>query len=44
MLLKEKLNSVNFKVPRFPTGDKKIFDKTLLVKKVEGCAVGFYKE
>ena len=41
-----KVNSVNVKVPRFTTGDTKIFDKTLLVTKVEdlACAVGFYKE
>ena len=38
------VNSVNVKVPRFTTGDTKIFDKTLLVTKVENlaCAVGFY--
>ena len=41
-----KVNSVNVKVPRFTTGDTKIFDKTLLVTKVEdlACAVGFYKK
>ena len=41
-----KVNSVNVKVPRFTTGDAKIFDKTLLVTKVEdlACAVGFYKK
>ena len=41
-----KVSSVNVKVPRFTTGDTKIFDKTLLVTKVEdlACAVGFYKE
>ena len=35
---------INVKVPRFTTGDTKIFDKTLLVTKVEdlACAVGFY--
>ena len=38
------VNSVNIKVPRFTTGDTKIFDKTLLVTKVDdlACAVGFY--
>ena len=43
---KGKVSSVNVKVPRFTTGDTKIFDKTLLVTKVEdlACAVGFYKE
>ncbi len=41
-----KVSSVNVKVPRFTTGDTKIFDKTLLVTKVEdlACAVGFYKK
>ena len=41
-----KVSSVNVKVPRFTTGDTKIFDKTLLVTKVEGlaCAVGYYKK
>ena len=41
-----KVNAVNVKVPRFTTGDMKIFDKTLLVTKVEdlACAVGFYKK
>ena len=41
-----KVSSVNVKVPRFTTGDTKIFDKTLLVTKIEdlACAVGFYKE
>ena len=41
-----KVSSVNVKVPRFTTGDTKIFDKTLLVTKVENlaCAVGFYKK
>ena len=41
-----KVSSVNVKVPRFTTGDKKIFEKTLLVTKVEdlACAVGFYKK
>ena len=41
-----KVNSVNVTVPRFTTGDTKIFDKTLLVTKVEdlACAVGFYKK
>ena len=41
-----KVNSVNVKVPRFTTGDTKIFDKTLLVTKVEdlACAVGYYKK
>ena len=41
-----KVSSVNYKVPRFTTGDTKIFDKTLLVTKVDdlACAVGFYKK
>ena len=41
-----KVSSGNVKVPRFTTGDKKIFEKTLLVTKVEdlACAVGFYKK
>ena len=41
-----KVHSVNVKVPRFTTGDTKIFDKTLLITKVEdlACAVGFYKK
>ena len=41
-----KVNSINVKVPRFTTGDTKIFDKTLLVTKVEdlACAVGYYKK
>ena len=41
-----KVSSVNVKVPRFTTGDTKIFDKTLLVTKLDdlACAVGFYKE
>ena len=41
-----KVKSVNVKVPRFTTGDTKIFDKTLLVTKVEdlACAVGYYKK
>ena len=41
-----KVSSVNVKVPRFTTGDTKIFDKTLLVTKVDdlACAVGFYKK
>ena len=41
-----KVSSVNVKVPRFTTGDTKIFDKTLLVTKIEdlACAVGFYKK
>ena len=33
------VNSVNFKVPRFTTGDTKIFDKTLLVTKVDNLDV-----
>ena len=41
-----KVSSVNVKVPRFTTGDAKIFDKTLLVTKINdlACAVGFYKK
>ena len=41
-----KVSSINVKVPRFTTGDTKIFDKTLLVTKVDdlACAVGFYKK
>ena len=41
-----KVNSINIRVPRFTTGDTKLFDKTLLVTKVENlaCAVGFYKK
>ena len=41
-----KVNSVNVKVPRFTTGDTKIFEKTLLVTKVNdlACAVGYYKK
>ena len=41
-----KVSSVNVKLPRLTTGDTKIFDRTLLVTKVEdlACAVGFYKK
>ena len=41
-----KVSSVNVKVPRFTTGDTKIFDKTLLVTKIDdlACAVGYYKK
>ena len=41
-----KVNSINIKIARLTTGDKKIYDKTLLVTKVDGlaCAVGFYKK
>ena len=41
-----KVSSINVKVPRFTTGDTKIFDKILLVTKVDdlACAVGFYKK
>ena len=41
-----RVSSVNVKVPRFTTGDTKIFDKTLLITKVKNlsCAFGFYKK
>ena len=39
-----KVNEVNIKIARLTTGDKKVYDKTLLVTKVEdlACTVGFY--
>ena len=38
------VNSVDIKIARLTTGDKKIYDKTLLITKVEdlACGVGFY--
>ena len=40
------VNSVDIKIARLTTGDKKIYDKTLLITKVEdlACGVGFYKK
>ena len=41
-----KINSVSIKIARLTTSDKKVYDKTLLVTKVDdlACAVGFYKK
>ena len=37
---------VNVKIARLTTGDKKIYDKTLLITKVDdlACGVGYYKK
>ena len=40
----DQVKSVKIKIARLTTGDKKIYDKTLLVTKIDdlACAVGFY--
>ena len=42
----DEIGSVNIKIARLTTGDKKIYDKTLLITKVDdlACGVGYYKK
>ena len=44
--VKDTVNEVSVKIARLTTGDKKIYDKTLLVTKVGNlaCAVGYYSK
>ena len=42
----KEVSAVNIKIGRLTTDDKKIYEKTLLIRKVDdlACGVGFYKK